>query len=88
MFFKTFIIQSQTTESLPPPAPRDLLLRSRLVRLLLGSLWLPVNNLATGLKPLLKLNAVVYITINIFSLYNKELLLKHGYEYIKIESSF
>ena len=88
MFFKTFIKQSQTTESLPPPAPRDLLLRSRLVRLLLGSHWLLVKNLATGLKPLLKLNAVVYITINIFSLYNKELLLKHGYEYIKIESSF
>ena len=76
MFFKTFIIQSQRTESLPPPAPRDLFLWSRLVRLLLGSHWLPVKNLATGLKPLLKLNAVVYITINIFSLYNKELLLK------------
>ena len=74
MFFKTFIIQSQTTESLPPPARRDLLLRSRLVRLLLGS-HLPVKSLATGLKPLLKLNAVVYITINISRLYNKELLL-------------
>ena len=76
MFFKTFIKQSQTTESLPPPAPRDLLLRSRFVRLLPGSHWLLVKNLATGLKPLLKLNAVVYITINIFRLYNKELLLK------------
>ena len=75
MFFKTFTIRSQTTESLPPSATRDLLLRSRLVRFLLGS-HLPVKNLATGLKPLLKLNAVVYITINIFKLYDKELLLK------------
>ena len=76
MFFKTFIIQSQTTESLPPSTPRDLLLLSRLVRLLLGSHWLPVKKLVTGLKSLLKLNAVVYITINIFRLYNKGLLLK------------
>ena len=49
MFFKTFIIQSQTTESLPPPAPRDLLLRSRLVRLLLGS-HLPVRK-KPGYRP-------------------------------------
>ena len=46
MFFKTFVIQSQTTQfskPLPPPhTPIDVFLRSRLIRLLFGS-HLPVK---------------------------------------------